>query len=241
MTGSQPTPPLVLTLQPRQVARILGLTAAILILASIAGQVFRLVTGHDHARGIIPLFYVDREFNIPSYFSAALLMMAAWLLGVIAVAKRQTGGRYAERWLMLAFTFLYLSIDEALGFHELLNGPVREMLGAYGQGLFLFAWVLPGGAAVLLFGLAFLKLLREFPPPIRRAVVIGAVLFVGGAIGVEMISAWIYTRQGDSFVYSLASAVEEGAEMAGIIVFIHALLEYLGQTTGELRITFTRP
>jgi hypothetical protein len=216
------------------------LTATALILASLAGQLFRFVTGHDEARGVIPLFYVDNESNVPSYFSAALLLVAALLLGAIAFVTRHGGGRYHVRWMLLAFTFLYLSIDEAVGFHEWLNGPVRDLLGPRAPRIFFFAWVVPGAAAAVVLGLAFLKLLWEFPDRIRRSVVAGAALFVGGTIGVELIGGWFFSHYGDSFAYSLIATVEESAEMAGIIVFIHALLEYLGQTIGELRLTFTR-
>ena len=229
-----------LTIHPASVTRVLGLTAAALVLASIAGQVFRLITGHDTARGVIPLFYVDSEANIPSYFSASLLLMAALLLGAVAFFKRRSGAPQHVRWTLLAFTFLYLSVDEAQGLHELMTGPMRRMLGPWATGIFFYAWVVPGAIVAALLGLAYFKLLREFPDRLRRLVVIGAMLYCGGAIGLELAGGWYFGRYGDTFAYSLIATVEESAEMAGIIIFIHALLAYLGELVGELRLAFGR-
>jgi hypothetical protein len=219
---------------------VLGLTGAVLILASMAGQLFRFATGHDTVWGIIPLFYLDTENNIPSYFSAAQLLIAALLVGAVVVIKLRTQAPNCTRWTLLAFTFLYLSIDEAAGLHELMIAPMRRLLGPWARGALYYAWVVPGAAAAVVLGLVYLKLLREFPDRLRRLVVVGAVLFTGGAIGMELVGGWWFDRYGDTPVYSLIVTVEEGAEMAGITVFIYALLAYLGEITGELRLTFGR-
>ena len=229
---------LQLTLNPRRVTRVLGLTAFVLVVISVAGQVFRFTTGHDYAEGLIPLFYLDSEMNIPSYFSAAQLLIAAMLLGTIAFLKRRLNAPHQARWTLLAFTFLYLSIDEAEGLHEMMTGPTRQLLGPYATGIFYYAWVVPGALIATALGLAYLKLLGEFPARIRRMVIIAATLFTGGAIGIELIGGWYFDRYGDTFTYSMIATVEESAEISGIIVFIHALLGYLGETIGELRVTF---
>lgn len=50
-------------------------------------------------------------------------------------------------WRLLAPMFVLLALDELLGFHEQLIGPVRR--GLHTSGPFDFAWVLPSGAACL--------------------------------------------------------------------------------------------
>jgi hypothetical protein len=219
---------------------VLGLTGAVLVLVSTAGQLFRYATGHDTVWGLIPLFYVDTEDNVPSYFSAAQLLIAALLLGAIAFIKQRTRAQYRTRWILLAFTFLYLSIDEAEGLHELAIQPMRQLMGSWASGFLYYAWVVPGAAVAVVLGLAYLKLLWEFPDRLRRLVVIGAILFTGGSIGMELIGGWCFDHYGQTLLYSLIVNVEEGAEMAGITVFIYALLTYLGEITGELRLTFGR-
>jgi hypothetical protein len=219
---------------------VLGLTAATLVLASTAGQLIKFGTGHDTAWGLIPLFYVDTENNIPSYFSAAQLLIAALLLGAIAFIKQRTHAQYRTRWNLLAFTFLYLSIDEAAGLHEMTIGPMRRVMGSWATGFLYYAWVVPGAVAAVVFGLAYLKLLREFPDRLRRLVVLAAMLFTGGSIGMELIGGWYFDRYGQTLLSSMLATVEEGAEMAGVTVFIYALLAYLGEISSELRLTFGR-
>jgi len=239
-TGPQTPPHLSLTLNPWHITRVLGLTGAVLVVTSLAGQLFRFATGHDTMWGLIPLFYVDTEDNIPSYFSAAQLLVAALLLGAIAFIKQRTQAPYRTRWILLAFTFLYLSIDEAEGVHELMIEPMRRLLGPWARGFLYYAWVVPGAAVAVVLGLAYLKLLREFPDRLRRLVVVGAILFTGGSIGMELVGGWWFDHYGPTLLYSLFVTVEEGAEMAGITVFIYALLAYLGVIAGELRVTFGR-
>ena len=221
-----------LALNPRRITRTLAAIACVLILLSLAGQIFKHVFGHDDVHGLVLLFYVDQEHNIPSFFSAAQLLLAATLLALIAALKAGTGGTFRYRWAGLALTFLYMSVDEAVGIHELLTGPTRTMLGLPDHGIFQFAWVIPGAMIAVALGLWFLRLLLSLPPRTRRQFIVAAVLFVGGALGFELLGGLYYRQGAETFGYSLLSTAEEGLEMAGIIVFIDALLQYVA---GEYR------
>ena len=55
-----------------------------------------------------------------------------------------------------------------------------------------------------------------------------AAVFVGGAIGVEMISGYQADLAGErNLTYALIISVEELCEMLGVVIFIHALMTYL--------------
>jgi len=54
-------------------------------------------------------------------------------------------------------------------------------------------------------------------------------MFVGGAVGLEMLGGWYIQTHSRDLVYHGFSAVEESLEMFGVIVVIRALLEYLGR------------
>ena len=58
-------------------------------------------------------------------------------------------------------------------------------------------------------------------------------VFLGGAVGVEMSTDW-YDDQGllNTLAYNLWTAVEEGMEMGGVVLFIYALLRYMGRGQG---------
>ena len=63
--------------------------------------------------------------------------------------------------------------------------------------------------------------------------VVGGIMFLGGAVGIELHVEWYneinYT---DSLPYMLWTIVEEGLEMFGVIVFIYALVSYM-KTNGD--------
>lgn len=220
------------------IIRVLGTTAVLLVLASIAGQLTKYLTGHDTVYGLIHLFDIDGENNIPSYFSASLLLLAALLLTTISVLKLKSRTPYALHWAVLAFTFLYLAVDEAASIHELLMRPTRELLGERASGIFHFAWVIPGTAIALIFALLFLKFFLHLPVQTRLLVLVGAAFYSGSAIGFDLIGGRYVELHGPDLTYSMITTVEESLEMAGAIVFIYAMLTYMEENYGEVRFQF---
>ena len=95
-----------ISLTPSAVARTLGGAAALIILASIAGQISRFAFGHDYLKGLVPLFDVDREQNIPNYFSVLLMHLAALLLAGIAISAKAAGSSRAAKWALLSVGFV---------------------------------------------------------------------------------------------------------------------------------------
>jgi len=184
---------------------------------------------------MIRLFDIEQENNIPSFFSAALLLLASLLLAVIAVMKRKSPAPYTLQWAILAFTFLYLAVDEAASIHELLMRPARELLGDRASGILYFPWVIPGMAATLAFALSFLPFVLHLPLHTRLLVLLAASLFVGGAIGMELIGGRYADLYGRDFKYNMIATLEEGLEMAGAIAFIYAMLAYIGRYYGQVR------
>lgn len=229
---------MTLTISPARLTRLLLMVLSALILAHAAGQFSKHALGYGRLLGLIPAFDLDLEANVPTWASAVGLLLSAGLLGAIARAKRQAGAPYARHWAALALIFAALSVDEAASIHELASKPVREALGA--GGIFRFAWVIPGGAFVLLVGLAYARFLLALPRATRRLFVAAAVLYVGGALGMEMAGGYIVERFGrTSAAYLVSATVEESLEMLGIVVFIHALTAYLGAEVGEVRLRFS--
>jgi hypothetical protein len=220
------------------IVRALGTIAGFIVLASIGGLLTKFLLGHDTVYGLINLFNLDGESNIPSYFSASLLLLAALLLSIISVLKRKSRAPYALQWTILAFTFVYLAVDEAASIHELLTRPTEELLGDRTIGIFYFAWVIPGMAITLVFALLFLKFFLHLPLQIKLFVLLAAILYIGGAIGVEMIGGRYAEQRRDELTYNMIVTLEESLEMAGAIVFIHALMTYIEANYREVRFRF---
>ena len=162
------------------------------------------------------LFDVDEEDAIPTWYSTSALLLASGLLFLISQRKRADRDAWVRSWYGLALTFAALSLDEVAGFHETLNSMVD------------YSWAIPGGIAAALFGLVYLRFLWHLPTRTRWLFVVSGCVFLGGAVGVEMSTDW-YDDQDllDTLAYNLWNTVEEGMEMGGIVLFIHALLEYM--------------
>lgn len=225
----------MISIQPGRVTRALVGLAVILIALSVSGQILKAVTGHDVAMGFIPLFDLNGEANAPTFFSQFLLLFAGLLLGRVAWSKSRTGGQFARHWMVLAGVFAFLSVDEAAGIHELLIEPLRDSLGL--GGVLYYAWVLPYTIGVIVLGLFILPLLKQLPPIILKLFLLSAALYVGGAIGVELLGGQHAERYGDqTVVFSILTTIEESMEIGGVIVFIHALLLHVRSCCPTLRL-----
>jgi hypothetical protein len=196
-----------------------------LIAASSAGQGVRYLFGYEAAYGLIPLFFVGEERNVPTYFSSLLLLCASVLLGVIALTRHRLRLPYWRHWTGLAVIFLLLSLDEVAGLHEMMIRPVRETLHV--GGLLYFAWVIPGSVLVLALGCIYLRFFLALAPQLQWLFGAAALLYVGGALGVEMLGGRHADLYGlENFTYRMYQTVEESFEMFGLVLFIHALLRY---------------
>lgn len=229
-----------ITFIPLRITQILGGTAAFLILASLTGQLVKYLGGHDVVYGLVRLFYVDYENTVPSFFSASLLLMAALLLALISTLKQASQATHRFQWRMLSCTFLFMAVDEAASIHELLIGPMRSLLGQEASGIFFFAWVIPGIAIALIFGLSYLRLLLHLPLKTKWTIVLAATLYLGGAIGMELIGGrYAHLHGMENLTYSMLATVEESLEMTGAIIFIHALLNYIADSYREIQLHLT--
>jgi hypothetical protein len=228
-----------ISLNPSSIARVLGAMAFLLVLASIGSQLMAYLTGHSHIYGLVPLFYLDVEKNLPTGFSTLLLLFAALLLGVIAVLQRKQTDSPVLYWALLSIGCLFMAVDEAWSFHEMLIKPIRKLLGDDNLGVFYYAWVIPGIVLILVLAPFFLRFLLRLPAKTRLTFLMAAILYIGGAIGGELIGGYIDELHGKrNLPYIMIVTVEEGLEMAGVIVLIKALLVYIADNYKEVRFHF---
>ena len=97
---------------------------------------------------------------------------------------------------------------------------------------------MPYGIATLVFTLAFLKFVWELPRDSRARFFAAGIIFLSGALGIEMFGAREAELHGYYTVtYSVLYSLEEMLEMLGIILFIYALLSHLAKETVRLSVT----
>lgn len=212
-------------------------TAGVLVLASVGGRVMDHGFGHNHLHGLIPLFSVREERSIATAFSSLMLVLVAALLVVIGAGTRQRAGSGHRWWIALAFVFVFLALDESLSFHEKLNRPLR--VAANLSGAFYFAWVIPYSIMVAVLGVLSIRFLRTLPWPTQRRMLLAAALYLGGAVGMEVVGGVVISQTGSetTLLYDSAVVVEESLEMAGTIVMIHALMRHMETALPGLQIS----
>lgn len=225
--------PLELSVAPERV--LYGLLAVIvmLLLAGTLGVVAWLEFGHDRIWGLRRLFDLDNENNIPAYFSALQLLIAAILLGV--VARHEMSIRSPWRWhfVVLAAGFLLLSIDEATEIHGTVLARLGESVAA---DTFNWAWLGPGIVIVAVVALSYLRFLLALPRRFGALFAASGAIFVAGAVGAEWVGSEIARHMPDRATWprQIEVIIEEGLEMVGIALFIYAVLLYIAEAGIEL-------
>lgn len=230
--------------KPARVARwLLAFVAFLVILGFFAGLViYRIAPDPEHpvARAM-RRFDLGHEPSLASYYSSAALGASAGLLLLIGRLTRFADNQQARYWYCLAGILALMSIDEAIMIHEMVDTSLHELLDT--RGMFYFAWIIPAMGLVIAVVLFFYPFTKKLNSRTRALFIGSAVLFVAGAIGMEMVAGLIVEKLGyevgiSSLSHIISQSVEEGLEMCGVVLFIFALLDYVQQISPSFRLAF---
>lgn len=229
--------PLELKVSPERVALTMAAIALLLLLMHALVMYAKLGLGHNRLLGLVRMFDLFQEANLPTWYCSATLLGCALLLGLIGVVKLQQQDRFRWHWFGLASLFVLLSADETAMIHEsvqwVLTRGMHHTQQAYSLVNVLYATVLV--CVVLALTLHFLAAL-----PRRTAVlfVASGAVFVGGGLGVDFVGEVLRNEHAgaDTVAYAVVTGVEELLEMLGVAAFAYALLDYLRDETGYARI-----
>ena len=207
------------------------------MLAHIGVLLSRFGWGHGRLYGLLPMFDLDKEHNLPSFFSGALFLANAGLLTLIW--RTQRSARRERGWAGLAGIFVFLAFDELFSVHETLIEPVRTTyhLG----GLLYYAWVVPYAVALAVIALAYIPFWVRLDPADRLRFGLSAAVYLSGAVGLELVEGWyaVLTQERFDVVRGVLTGLEESLEMAGLIIFLYGLLRRLESQCGQLRFVLT--
>ncbi len=226
-----------------RIVNILVWIALLLIIASIAGQFSVFILDHPRSLGLPPVFFLEDEYNIPTYYSSFLLGLAAFLLGVIAFSEEKGEGHFRKHWIFLASLFLFFSIDEAICLHERMNMAICNIFGwgkLVGWKKFLFStWIVPGTIFSIILVLSHLRFFLQLPKKTKYSFFLAALISFSGVIGTEFLTIRYMKTYGPfNFNYTMLVTIEETMEMSGVILFIRALLNIV--TERQLTIQFKK-
>jgi len=235
----------------RQVWRVLfAIFAVLFALHVFVVFVLRIGLGHDFAWGVVPFFDFESENSVPTWFSVMLLICASAVSVLAGLKARRDDPRQTVYWYLLAGAFCFLSIDEQAQVHELLTYDIG------GSGDLYFSWVAIYGPLVLLFGLGMLRFLTLLPWRIALGFVCAGVIYVSGALGLEVVESRIADKivhaplsqmneaedrkLHSDVAYQLAVTAEEALEMNGAMLYLAVALTYMSQVGARLEIDFQK-
>jgi hypothetical protein len=220
------------SLAPRRLCHRL-LACLGLLVAGHAGALYaEHVFGFTYLFGLIALFDLNGEQNLPTLFSSALLLACSLALAAT--------GRLAQRmrpgWYALAAALALMAISETAALHEpllfVLNGNVSPRTAELAAQLplrFADGWpvlALAGAAIALASGPFLLHLDRRT----RGLFMLAGVLYAGGAVVLDGFTAAGADWPRVAGWLALASTTfEEVLEIAGAIVLLYAVLDRLAR------------
>lgn len=229
---------LIINIVPKKVLKILLIIISFLLVGQILYLVTHFFYGYSY-RHLFLLFNFDNEGLVPTFYSTFALIFAALLLLLISIINKKHKKKDTLYWFSLSGIFFILAYDEAAQIHEGLNDyfwdspHLPSWLG--------FGWVIPYSILVFILGAFLIKFLIGLPKNIAWLFMVSGIIFIAGAIGMELPGAYFWFNTGGfrSLWYNLAATIEELLEMVGIAIFIYGLLIYLKSQCGSrVQLTF---
>jgi hypothetical protein len=174
------------------------------------------------AKDLLPRTLVEHlslsyEGNVPTWFSSSLLLACAIAAGAIA----RDAATWRRHWWGVAVVFGYASMDEAAEIHEHLGG----LIGTHG--VLYFDWVVFAVAVLILLSVLYLRFVIALPRATRLGLIVAGILYIGGAVGMELPLGWWTERFGNEGLgYALIDWFEEILEMIGATLALLVLLAH---------------
>lgn len=228
-------------------AAILGL-----MLVHVGFKVLFFATGHDQVLGLAPLFDLNQEASVPTFFAAAALIASA--LAAAAVASASARPRLRAAWIFATLCLTFMAVDEGAGLHDRLAIPLQQRLGT--TDMFFIGWLPVYVGIVAVVGALLLPLVRAIPRRTAVRLVVAGAVFLACAMGIEMIeSKLMYAATGGAPLatldfqafgwkpsYIFWVTLEETGEMLAVALALRALLLHLVDDLGvrEIRLVGTQ-
>ncbi len=224
----------------RLLVGVMATIIALLVLGSVLGEIARLGFGRGSVFGLVRLFGLGQEANVPTWYSSAALLFASLFTCLIAFLPIPEVRRQAKRWWALAAVIALMSLDETALLHEGIPYFVAlSVLSPEEEVWYIdYAWVPLGTVVLGLLVWWFLPLWRSFPSGFRYRFGLAAFVFFAGALGLEFLeAAWASQFDTETFGYSALWTVQETLELTGVALLILAFFDYLSMNGFRAQLT----
>ncbi len=173
-------------------------------------------------------FGVSEEKNLPTFFSVLVAVAAACVHGLVG---RLVGGRVGRALYVTGAVLLLLAFDDFAELHEQLKHLVDLVAPSGGLG---YAWVLPGLVPAAMVVAAFWRLGKGLHGPARRDLLLGLMVFLLAAFGVESVNGLLDQPGTDGAPLQLGTHLEELIENVGLILLLRGSLAMLQVQGGRV-------
>jgi hypothetical protein len=210
---------------------VFGVLHESLTLHAVATDPTTLYPGQEH--GFLRMFDLGTEANLPTWYQVITIAFAGFLLTIIASTKRSIGDKLTWFWMFMGAVFFFLSADEASGIHEALGSIMEKRMPT--SGALSYGWIIP----YVIFGLVFLavvwKFLASLPPKFRMLFILSGIVYVSGAVGMEMVEGHFDSTVGQFTNLGVTlRLIEETLEPTGILLFNYSLLTYIREQLPQI-------
>src|ERR671937_1350595 len=159
---------------------LLAVFVPAIVLLNVANAIAVFLYHHRHHHGgrVFQEFSLDKEANVPSWFSSALLLTAAAVLALVALDALARNAPWGRHWAGLSLVYVVLSLDETAEIHERIGSWLRAHLNLHGP--LHYAGVIPMLALALFVGIAYVQFLVALPAVTRTGVLASAAVYISG-------------------------------------------------------------
>ncbi len=180
----------------------------------------------------IGLLDLDQEESFGTYYSSLMLLFIARILWHHGRSVQKAGDSTCWWWLVLAVGFHWLSLDEIVAMHEILNSHLKDQAPLAQAD----RWTTYGFGVACVVGVVFLPFLWRLRWRTAIWFAVGGALYLLGTLGIEKWTDWYENADMiNSLEYNIWTMVEETIEMIGPVIFLHALLAHIsGSTRGTV-------
>jgi hypothetical protein len=142
----------------KRVASYLSVAIAVLAFLHILTVLIEYYSGYKLETWQLNLFNLDAERNVPTFYTAALLAGASYL--VFKISRKKVKSKNQVIYSLLSLFFLLLAIDEIWVIHERIAEPVRKLLNLGDANVLYHAWIIPVALIATVSGAILFKVVK---------------------------------------------------------------------------------
>jgi hypothetical protein len=219
---------------------VLVLGCVIVMVLHVAAVVARTIIRPDSGPlvDVFALLDAGQERTLASWWTGALLLGASAAAAMVGHLCATASGRSREvvAWRVLAVLFALLSLDEIVSLHERGSRWTAAVVDA-DSALTQLGWLLPASGVLVLSMGVLIPTFRALPRRPRTVVVAGLAVSIGGAMGLEFVDVALIDAGAELRWRYIAMALEETAEMAGVVIMLAGISLAVRVVSSDGRVT----